>query len=393
MAQRWFTCTPVEFGGGPDFFARDSGLTCRGLREAGCESMAVMPGTSRPDDEGDLIRTAFSNLESAEWWRGHRLDGVVLYAWGSPRYRKVARAIKEAGIFLVLNQDSSGLISPLARFSGWLSEQKTMSTGWPSLAKLILRGVAGIVVTDPARAAHLREGDIIACVSPAAAENYCDLCRFYGGVELANRVEVVPHPVESRFHFDQSHGEKARLITCVGRWEDHLQKRPHLMQEVLHRLADEDHEVRVEIAGRITPELDAWHRSLSPNVAERVKLRGILSREALAELFGRSRIFYSSSAYESFGIAAGEALCSGCSVVAADSPSLASFPWFISESSGRLVSVDDVGGHVETLKTELSSWDNRERHPLVISRTWASRLHAGQVARRILELRGRPISR
>ena len=41
---RWFTCTPFPFGGGPDFFARDSGLLCRGFRMIGVESMAVMPG-------------------------------------------------------------------------------------------------------------------------------------------------------------------------------------------------------------------------------------------------------------------------------------------------------------------------------------------------------------
>ena len=61
--------------------------------------MAVMPGVRQPDDEADLIRTEYANLESAEWWRAHKLDGVVLYAWGRPRYRFIAKAIHEAGIF------------------------------------------------------------------------------------------------------------------------------------------------------------------------------------------------------------------------------------------------------------------------------------------------------
>lgn len=100
---RWYTCTPVAFGGGPDFFARDSGLLCRGFQQIGIESCAVMPGPKVPEDEPDLLRTDYANLESAVWWRGHQLDGVVLYAWGSPRYRFVAKAIHEAGIFLVLN--------------------------------------------------------------------------------------------------------------------------------------------------------------------------------------------------------------------------------------------------------------------------------------------------
>ena len=57
---RWFTCTPVEFGGGADFFARDSGLLCRGFQALGIDSRAVMPGPAKVLDEPDLIRTDYS---------------------------------------------------------------------------------------------------------------------------------------------------------------------------------------------------------------------------------------------------------------------------------------------------------------------------------------------
>ena len=116
---RWFTCTPVAFGGGPDFFTRDSGLLCRGFQGLGMASMAVMPGPRQPEDQADLIRTDYANLESADWWRSLNLDGVVLYAWGQPRFRKVAAAIRAADVTLVLNQDNGGLVSPLAGFRDW----------------------------------------------------------------------------------------------------------------------------------------------------------------------------------------------------------------------------------------------------------------------------------
>ena len=103
---RLFTCTPVEFGGGPDFFARDSGLLCRGLQSLGIESRAIMPGEVMAIDEPDLIRTAYANLESPAWWREQKIDVLVLYAWGRPKFRKVARAIHDAGIFL--NQTGEG---------------------------------------------------------------------------------------------------------------------------------------------------------------------------------------------------------------------------------------------------------------------------------------------
>ena len=73
---------------------------------------------------------------------------------------------------------------------------------WLRFLKLTLRGlIVGVILTDPLRAWHLKQGDVIACVSPKAAEHYRKLCRIYGGAELADRVAVVPHAVESRFRF------------------------------------------------------------------------------------------------------------------------------------------------------------------------------------------------
>ncbi len=391
---RWFTCTPVAFGGGPDFFARDSGLMCRGFQALGCESRAVMPGTPQDGDEADLIRTEFGNLESAEWWRSHQLDGIVLYAWGSPRFRSVASAIRDAGIFLVLNQDNGGLISPLAGFRGWLREQWILSGagrfpgGRLRFAKLAGSGLTyGLLAVDPLRAVHLRQGSIIACVSPAAADHYRKLCRIYGGDELANRVELVPHPVEQHFDYAASPETKSRQIVCIGRWDDRLQKRTLLMQAVIQKLLARDSGVHVEMLGNLTAELQAWHNSLGADLQTRVYLRGHVDRTSLARILRRSRIFYSSSAFESFGIAAAEALCCGCSVVAGKSPSMASFEWFVSNGSGLLADTDDAQGHLAALEDELTRWDKGNRNAGAISKSWTALLHADRIAARVLALR------
>lgn len=385
---RWFTCTPVAFGGGPDFFARDSGLMCRGFQAIGCESRAVMPGPQQAGDDSDLIRTNYANLESAEWWKSHRLDGVVLYAWGSPKYRKVAAAIREAGVFLVLNQDNGGLISPLAGFRGWLEEQWIMAGSPIAFVKLVARGLTvGLLAIDPLRACHLKQGDVIACVSPAAADHYRKLCRIYGGEALAKRVTFFPHPVEPGFQLAESSETKSRQVVCVGRWQDQVQKRPRLMQAVLQQLVENDPEIRVEVIGASTQELQSWHGSLGAGMQDRVHLRGKVDRDQLAVILRASQVFYSPSAYESFGIAAGEALCCGCSVVAGRSVSMASFEWFVSENSGRLAVPDDVQGHLQSLREELACWDQGHRNPEAISKTWSNHLHAGKVASRMLALR------
>jgi glycosyltransferase involved in cell wall biosynthesis len=386
---RFYTCTPVAFGGGADFFARDSGLLCRGFQAVGIDSRAVMPGERRPDDSGDLIRTDYANLESAEWWRALELDGVVLYAWARPRFRAVAAAIRKAGIFLVLNQDNGGLVSPLAGSREWLAEQWILSgqgrgaLAWFRFFKLVVRGMSmGLLVTDPLRASHLKQGDIIACVSPKAADRYGRLCGIYGGRELADRVRVIPHAVESGFHY--SGGPKLRRIACIGRWEDVIQKRSWLLMEVIGALVARDENLSVVIAGTVTTEMESWHRSLDESGKRRVQLTGRLDRTELLEILRSSRIFYSPSAFESFGIAAAEALCCGCSVVAERSVSMESFEWFVAEDSGILAESGHVADHTLAIERELESWDRNQRDPARIAEVWGNRLHDTRVAESVL---------
>ena len=390
---RWFTCTPFPFGGGPDFFARDSGLLSRGFRMIGVESMAVMPGARKREDGTDLIRTDYANLESAEWWRGHKLDGVVLYAWGAPRYRRVAKAIRDSGTTLVLNQDSSGVVSPLCGIRPWLLEQAALSGGFGTIQAAtrtlsqITKGLTlGLLRTDPLRALHLRQGDLIAALHPEAAHHFRKLCHVYGGERLAARVAVIPHPVDPSLKWEASSPPKQNRLIAIGRWDDEIQKRPALLTEVTGRLLAENSELEADIVGNLTERIDAWHSTLPTNIAARVKLHGNLPHQELAKLLHQARVFYCPSAYESFNIAAAEAMCCGCSVVAADLPAMASFRWFVSQNSGSLTAKDNADGHLNALRRELALWENGDRNPMVISHAWIDILHADKVALRIVKI-------
>lgn len=388
---RIFTCTPVAFGGGPDFFARDSGLLCRGLQTIGIDSRAVMPGERKPEDEADLIRTNYHNLESSDWWQSQQLDALVLYAWGRPKFRKVAKAIHDAGIFLILNLDSCGQVSPLTGLPKWLHAQWNFSgqghdrSAFVKFGKLIAyRLTFGLLMTDPLRAVHLKCGDVIACVSPGSADYFRRLCRTYGGENLAERVKVIPHSVENGFRYSGT--TKLRQVVCVGRWGDQAQKRRWLLMKVMNKLLIEDQSVRVVIVGEAVPELVAWRHSLEEQQSDRVILSGKVDRQGLVQPLDESQIFYSPSAHESFGIAAAEALCSGCSVVAGRSVTMAAFEWFVSEDSGQLAENDDCSGHTAALQRELKCWENDERNPVTISQVWCERLHAERIAARVVGL-------
>lgn len=122
---KWYTCTPVSFKGDHTFFSRDSGAFCKAFQRIGVESRAIMPTPAQEGDDPDLIRTEYANLKDAAWWKSLGIDGVILYAWGVGKYLPIARAIHDAGIFLVVYMDSSGLFFP---WQYWLPIAKNMYT-------------------------------------------------------------------------------------------------------------------------------------------------------------------------------------------------------------------------------------------------------------------------
>jgi glycosyltransferase involved in cell wall biosynthesis len=139
--------------------------------------------------------------------------------------------------------------------------------------------------------------------------------------------------------------------------------------------------VNVEIVGQATPELQQWAQQ-----QERVHLHGRIAPDAIAAILSRAQVAWCPSSFESFHIASGEALCCGCSVVAAESPSLAAFPWFVSEASGELAATDDVAGHLAAIRNELLAWEEGRRDPAQIASIWQSRLHAPEVARLVISI-------
>ena len=159
--------------------------------------------------------------------------------------------------------------------------------------------------------------------------------------------------------------------------------------EVMDQLLLDDPTVTVVVAGRATPEMEIWHASKTPGLRKRIRIMGMMNREELAALLRDSQIFYSPSAYESFGIAAAEALCSGCSVVAGRLVTMPSFEWFASEKSGQLTDLDNTAGHVESLLAELDAWQNGERDAAEISQIWSQRLHADKVAETVVGMMDR----
>lgn len=386
------TCTPVNFTADAHFFGRDSGLMCRGFQAAGQDCVVVMPGVSTLGDASDLVRVRPDQLRDSVWWRERGFLIVLLYAWGDPAHQEIATAIRRAGILLIQNLDSAGIESPYANASRWWRSLAGMIAGPQPLTRkirLIGRSIRDLVpvIYERRRLCMMREADFLGAVSPPAARAIKEYARALGFPEVAEKVLTIPHPVSMEMVWN---GEaKAKRVLCVGRWhkEDHHQKDPHTLLQVLAAFLRERPDWSAEVIGRGASQLSASAKNTSmADLGQRLCYTETLDRPTLRKHYAMSSILLCPSRFESFHISSAEALCCGCSVVVADHPLLASTGWFTTRDSGTLAKSRRPMDLLAALLTEARLWDSGLRSGLTISSAWSADLHASSVAQSLLAI-------
>lgn len=390
----WYTCTPVRFVGDHTFFARDSGLLCKGFQEAGYRCKVIMPGPAMDvDNTEDLIRTDYSNLENPDWWKTLRAQGVVLYAWGDGRYWRIARAIRLSGAKLLTHMDTAGILgitNGVCVFTKtlWYLSSSTYGSGIKALIhtgmRLLYASTIGLVRNDYRRALHLNHADVIGAISPIAAARIRKVCDFYGGNDMASKIRLIPHPNASYMRYD-SRTCKERMICAVGRWDDQVIKGTDLLCETCELITKKDNGARIEIYGQVPESMQHWHQALDEDIQGRIIIKGVVSNRELRQALQRARISLCTSLREGYHTVSAEALCCGCSVVGPDVESIPSLKWFTDGPYGAL-SPRKAESMAKCIIDELKKWDSGERDPVSISEMWTSRLHAPNIARQIIDL-------
>lgn len=394
---RVFTCTPVDFEGNAGFFARDSGLFSEGLREIGCESMAIMPGPSRPDDMSDrLIRTTRENLHNPDWWKSLHLDGLVFYSWAAPAYTGIAEAVAAANIPSLVVMDTSGVISPLACPLDWSKEAFHRRVREGATLAQRLRALAAMVIesqtqrTARRRIRHYKAATVIATVTPHAAlwvRNEIEALE--PDPELANRVHYLPHPQLALYHYGGTPKEK--MLLSVARWTraDWAQKQPRVLLEAINRFLGRREDWTCTIIGRGAAGLiRSFPSVIEPSMECRIQFIEHVSPNELVKFYQRASIATWSSRWEGQQGTAAQSLCCGCSVVAPFSSEMSCFRHYVSRESGRLAAHHHPLALAEELQLEADSWDSGQRDPTRIATIWQNEFHAPHVAARALRLLG-----
>ncbi len=367
-----YCCTPVSFIGGESFFTRDTGLISKTLRSLGVESKCIMP---LPWHEGSLreniIRTEYKNLESVEWWKSLGIDALVLYSWGAPRYRKIARAVHKAGIRLHIHLDTSG------NFEG---------NDWETLPiyKKIVRFLK-VKIVDFFRVRHLKYADIITVTPPAAQK--IRKRPFYGRW-FEERLIAFPAPVATCFK-RKPDCLRQRKVVCVGRWSDEQVdkvKRPEFMLETAKEIVAVDPSVVVSIYGRVGDNIRKQYGEIPEPWRARIHLKGVIANEDLPLVYNTSQVSICTSYSEGTHIASAEAICSGCSLVIPPRESLSVLHWYTSHNSGSVAKEDTPESMAQSVIHELNLWEQKQRNPHEISEYWQAMFHVDKALHRIFEI-------
>lgn len=335
----------------------------------GVESKCIMPLPYYEDDQREhLIRTEYRDLESSTWWKELNLDGVVLYSWGAPRYRKIAKAIHDAGIKLHIHLDTSGdFEGPDWEYLSWI--------------KKILR-FTKVKLVDFFRARHLRYADVIT-VSQPAAENISKRLFYKGWMQA--KVVVFPTPVANYF---QCHStiQKERRVVCVGRWSDMPEdkvKRPEFLIQTAKEIVMNDERALVDIYGRIGESLRNTYNTFPESLKARIHLKGNVSNNKLPTMYNSAQVAICTSYSEGTHCASAEAICCGCSLVIPPRKSLSILHWYTSHNSGSIAEEDSPASMARSIINELNLWENQQRDPNNIASHWQSYFHVDKVFNKI----------
>jgi glycosyltransferase involved in cell wall biosynthesis len=249
------------------------------------------------------------------WWQSQKPDLVILGLWTRPKYDLIRRAALSATSHVIERADSDGMRTASCGLLTYVKRRfdyfRDRSYRWPSLLSIpasISYSFASILATPWIEYRLKKTLELLPSIlveTPHATNLWKSLATRLG-VD-PSKIQCVPHPIQTDiFKFDPAIPKKNQIIS-VGRWESYQKNLP-LLLKTLRTFLDKNPTWTSLVIGSGLPT-----RSPHPRVA----FLPPLPPPDLARHMQESKIFFLSSRYESFGLAAAEAAACGCTVVGA----------------------------------------------------------------------------
>jgi glycosyltransferase involved in cell wall biosynthesis len=377
------------------FWHRDLGLLTKAFRALGHNALLVVHPATEPSPAPDScshseIRNSKSPIppvlwpspldaRNPSWWQSQKPDLAILGLWTRPKYDPVRRAALSATPHVIERADSDGMRTASCGLLTYAKRRfdyfRDLTYHWPSLLSIpasIFYSFASILATPGIEARLSRTLKLLPAVAveTSHATNLWKSLATRLGAD-PEKIHCVPHPIQTDiFKLDPAIQKKNQIIS-VGRW-DSYQKNLPLLLKTLRSFLDKNPSWTSLVIGSGLP-------AKSPH--PQITFLPPLSSPDLACHMQESKIFLSSSRYESFGLAGAEALKAGCSRVEPK----------INAASRRIVQIQGyapIGNYrlEENLEMEQQAWTEGRRDPMQISKDECAMLSLEAVAQRFISL-------
>jgi glycosyltransferase involved in cell wall biosynthesis len=375
--------TPLPYGDGSGWWGRDLGLTVRAFRQLGHDAHLVCYPTTHSKDPLDrpVQLITQSQARSKDWWIQQSPDLILLGLWTQSKYNPIRTAALCSNARVIERCDGDGFRLPscgLQQFwKNTISAQIDARPNWPIAIAAIVGGCkAGLFAIfapyfESRLATTLAMIPLFLSETPISTRSLQSLATRIKS--NPSRFQHVPHPIDENV-FSFAGESKKNTVIAVGRWCA-WQKDWPLTRRALEIFLDRNPNYEAVLFGSGLP---------VGRIGERIFSRGICPQVEISKTLREAKILFFASRYESFLLAGGEALFSGCTVIGPGTiPSAFYFSEFFNGPTppGRTAS-----SLAYALEAESQAWSQCRRDPHKISEDARHQMGSLVVAQKILTL-------
>lgn len=353
---------------------------CHALQNLGHTAKIVCPEGSRCSEAVVWESAPVEHYKDPAFWRAQEIEVVIFFCWLG--YVEELEAMRAAGMTVIARGDTSGDAS--VRLFPWVNWHFLVGqqTDLPMRLKM-LKHHADCYLRLSARydqgtVAACRAGHRVAIETETGRQNLNKLLTHYGAGELAERIVVCPHLLSTDILTAPIPTQKCPKVVAIGRW-DAYQKDAPLLEKALVRALPQQPNVAVTLIGRGASTVFSGLAQRFP----KVQCVETIPRDQIKNHLSDAQVLVLSSRWESFHIAAHEALCLGATVVG---PAVLPVPDILSAGDFGAQAISRTPQALaDALAGELKCWEEGKRNPETIARFWRERLASEAVLARMLD--------
>jgi glycosyltransferase involved in cell wall biosynthesis len=358
---------------------KDPGLITIGLGRLGDIATLVTEAKGELDDYKAPFPIVMANeknrFKDINFWRRINADIVICYTWVDPAYNSIVEAIRKSGKKVLVKADTDGRLGyPVVPREYRLKHRHATATFalklWYKFYRLKgkieqLEAVSGVLVE-----------------TPKAYQNIERFLECWGRPDLLSKFHVVPNPVTDDITMAEL-AEKQNVLISVARWNDPA-KNTSMMLRCSKKFLEDNPDWTLRLVGPAEHVVKQGVSEWKGGLRDRVEITGFVPHERMARLLDESRVLFVPSNWESFCIAAAEAVCMGCTVVGTP---LEPLDFLVAGGFSGTLAEDFAFEHLmQALASDASKHKQGNYNPIEIADYWRPRLSIREVVSQIHKL-------